>query len=188
MNSIHNVNQYLGDYCVHCFRLYCPFAVSLIYGLILFRQAAGGRDIILHDDFFIFILPADEETMDRKKELILTLTRWIDDNIHLPLKIEQVAERSGYSRWHLQRMFYDVMQQSLGKYIREKKLMRAAEDLRTGDETVMEISLRYGFESQQSFTRSFSGKYQVPPATFRRCITQEPQPSGLCQIAEPAGD
>ncbi|MBS0855452.1 helix-turn-helix domain-containing protein [Tatumella sp. JGM16] len=106
--------------------------------------------------------------MDRKKMLILTLTRWIDENIHLPLKIEQVAERSGYSRWHLQRMFYQVMKQSLGKYIREKKLTLAAQDLLTGDETVMEISLRYGFESQQSFTRSFSGKYHLPPATFRR--------------------
>ena len=111
--------------------------------------------------------------MDRKQQLILTLTHWIDDNIHLPLKIEQVAERSGYSRWHLQRMFYQVMKQSLGKYIREKKLMRAAEDLLNSNESVMEISLRYGFESQQSFTRSFTGKYHIPPATFRRGISGE---------------
>ena len=111
--------------------------------------------------------------MERKQQLILTLTHWIDDNIHLPLKIEQVAERSGYSRWHLQRMFYQVMKQSLGKYIREKKLMRAAEDLLNSNESVMEISLRYGFESQQSFTRSFTGKYHIPPATFRRGISGE---------------
>ncbi|WP_294904838.1 helix-turn-helix domain-containing protein [Tatumella sp. UBA2305] len=111
--------------------------------------------------------------MDRKHQLILTLTYWIDDNIHLPLKIEHVAERSGYSRWHLQRMFYQVMKQSLGKYIREKKLMRAAEDLLNSNESVMEISLRYGFESQQSFTRSFTGKYHIPPATFRRGISGE---------------
>jgi len=111
--------------------------------------------------------------MDRKQQLILTLTHWIDDNIHLPLKIEHVAERSGYSRWHLQRMFYQVMKQSLGKYIREKKLMRAADDLLNSNESVMEISLRYGFESQQSFTRSFTGKYHIPPATFRRGITGE---------------
>ncbi len=115
--------------------------------------------------------------MDRRQQLILTLTHWIDDNIHLPLKIEHVAERSGYSRWHLQRMFYQVMQQSLGKYIREKKLMRAAEDLRNSNETVMEISLRYGFESQQSFTRSFSGKYHLPPAAFRRKTCCESLPA-----------
>ncbi|ARU94261.1 helix-turn-helix domain-containing protein [Tatumella citrea] len=124
--------------------------------------------------------------MDRKQQLILTLTHWIDDNIHLPLKIEQVAERSGYSRWHLQRMFYQVMKQSLGKYIREKKLMRAAEDLRNSNETVMEISLRYGFESQQSFTRSFSGKYHLPPAAFRRIASCESMPDGYTSNNEGA--
>jgi len=106
--------------------------------------------------------------MDRNESIIHELTKWIDRNIDKPLKIEDVASKSGYSKWHLQRMFLQVMHISLGLYIRERKLDCAALDLLSGHESVLQISVKYGYDSQQSFTRTFVKKYQVPPATFRR--------------------
>ena len=44
--------------------------------------------------------------MDRHETIICELLTWIDENIRSPLKIEDVAQRSGYSKWHLQRMFH----------------------------------------------------------------------------------
>ena len=106
--------------------------------------------------------------MSRQHAIIHELTTWIDENLTQPMKIEDVARRAGYSRWHLQRMFFDVMNERLGHYIRDKKLISAADELCSTSLSVMEISLKYGYESQQSFTRSFCRKYQVPPATYRR--------------------
>lgn len=106
--------------------------------------------------------------MERNESIIHELTEWIDRNIDKPLKIEEVAAKAGYSKWHLQRIFLQVMHISLGLYIRERKLDFAALDLLSGHESVLQISVKYGYESQQSFTRTFVKKYQVPPATFRR--------------------
>lgn len=71
------------------------------------------------------------------------------------MKIEDVAQQAGYFRWHLQRMFYDVINERLNHYIREKKLVLAASELCTTTLTMMDISLKYGYESQPFFTHSF---------------------------------
>ena len=43
-----------------------------------------------------------------------------------------------------------------GRYIRERKLLLAARDLRDTDQRVYDICLKYGFDSQQTFTRVFT--------------------------------
>jgi hypothetical protein len=48
---------------------------------------------------------------------------------------------------------FAVQRESLGRYIRERKLRLAARDLRDTDQRVYDICLKYGFDSQQTFTR-----------------------------------
>lgn len=99
---------------------------------------------------------------------IQALLKWIDENICDNLKIDDVATRSGYSKWHLQRVFNLYVGMSLGQYIRQKKLILAAKDLLSTSESILDISVKYGYESQQSFTRTFSKYYRMPPAYYRR--------------------
>ena len=105
--------------------------------------------------------------MFRTEDIIDEITQWIDSNLHKPLKIEDVAARAGYSRWHLQRIFVQVKEVSLGKYIRDKKLKLAATALIETNEPVMSIAYKYGFNSLQTFTRVFSKKYKLPPLRYR---------------------
>lgn len=112
--------------------------------------------------------------MLKLENFIAELTRWIDNNIHKPIKIEDVATRSGYSKWHLQRVFFQVTHVSLAHYIRERKLALAASDLIQSSESILAIAHKYGFDSQQSFTRVFAKKYQSPPSRFRRMNEQTP--------------
>lgn len=109
--------------------------------------------------------------MNREQETVNSLIVWIEDNLARPLKIDEVAAKAGYSKWHLQRMFQRVMNISMGDYIRDRKLTLAAHDLLDSRDTVIAISLKYGYDSQQSFTRTFARKYRVPPATYRRMNT-----------------
>lgn len=106
--------------------------------------------------------------MFRTEDIIDEITQWIDSNLHKPLKIEDVTARAGYSKWHLQRVFLQVKGENIAAYIRGKKLSLAAKDLTKSNDRVLEISFRYGFESQQSFTRSFSKKYNIPPQRYRQ--------------------
>lgn len=51
-----------------------------------------------------------------------SLLEWIDENIYVNLKIDDVAKKSGYSKWHLQRVFSLYTGMTLGHYIRKRRL------------------------------------------------------------------
>ena len=87
-------------------------------------------------------------------QVIDTIVEWIDDNLHQPLRIDDIARHAGYSKWHLQRLFLQYKGESLGRYIRERKLPLAARDLRDTDQRVYDICLKYGFDSQQTLPAS----------------------------------
>lgn len=76
-------------------------------------------------------------------QVIDTIVEWIDDNLHQPLRIDDIARHAGYSKWHLQRLFLQYKGESLGRYIRERKLLLAARDLRDTDQRVYDICLKY---------------------------------------------
>lgn len=102
--------------------------------------------------------------------VVQDLIIWIDKNIECPnaLTIDHVAKRVGYSKWHLQRIFRDVTGESLGVYIRGRRLDLACIDLCRGQLRIIEICIQYGFDSQQSFTRSFKRKFKFTPANYRK--------------------
>ena len=57
---------------------------------------------------------------------ITDLKAWIDNNLEEKLDINTVADRAGYSKWHLQRMFKRQTGYALGEYIRMQKLKVSA--------------------------------------------------------------
>jgi len=110
--------------------------------------------------------------MSVPKDFMESLLEWVDDNMQRPLRIEDVAKQSGYSKWYLQRMFTGWAGKSLGAYIRERKLQLAAEDLKNTSDRILDISVRYGFDSQQSFTRTFGKQFNTSPGAYRRTSEQ----------------
>lgn len=66
------------------------------------------------------------------------------------------------------RLFLQYKGESLGRYIRERKLLLAARDLRDTDQRVYDICLKYGFDSQQTFTRVFTRTFNQPPGAYRK--------------------
>ena len=48
-------------------------------------------------------------------QVIDTIVEWIDDNLHQPLRIDDIARHAGYSKWHLQRLFLQYKGESLGR-------------------------------------------------------------------------
>ncbi len=73
------------------------------------------------------------------QQIIQTLIEWIDEHIDQPLNIDVVAKKSGYSKWYLQRMFRTVTHQTLGEYIRQRRLLLAAVELRTTERGFIDV-------------------------------------------------
>jgi len=103
------------------------------------------------------------------------LIDWIDNNIEARLDLDTVADRAGYSKWHLQRMFKEHTGHPLGEYIRAKKLKKSADRLTTTNEPILNVAISLGFDSQQSFNRSFKRQYGVAPGAWRRHAAHVPR-------------
>jgi len=100
--------------------------------------------------------------------IIKDLLSWLDSHLESPLTLDHVAAKSGYSKWHLQRMFKEVTGQAIGSYIRKRRLSKSAIALRLTGKSILEIALQYHFDSQQTFTRAFKKQFNQTPAYYRR--------------------
>ncbi|PPS57908.1 hypothetical protein CRX72_08025 [Pantoea sp. BRM17] len=72
---------------------------------------------------------------------------------------DEMRVHSGYSKWHLQRMFKEVTGHAIGAYIRARRLSKAAVALRLTSRPILDIALQYRFDSQQTFTRAFKKQF-----------------------------
>lgn len=102
---------------------------------------------------------------------IQDLLTWIDNNLESRLDINTVSRRAGYSKWHLQRIFKEHTGYPIGEYIRAQKLQKSVERLIQSDEPIINVAIALGFESQQSFNRSFKRQYGQAPGAWRRSIS-----------------
>lgn len=79
----------------------------------------------------------------------------------------QMAKRSASSLFHFQRMFTYIAGIPLGEYIRRRRMTLAAMDLASGREKVLEVALKYGYDSPTAFNRAFQSVHGIPPSMAR---------------------
>jgi len=96
------------------------------------------------------------------------LISWIESNIAKRLLLDEVVIKSGFSRWYLQRIFKKHTGISLGAFIKNAQMDSAKKDILFSEKSISDVALKYGYESQQSFTRAFSRYYGIPPAAYRK--------------------
>jgi AraC family transcriptional regulator len=79
----------------------------------------------------------------------------------------QVARISCCSTYHFQRMFSFITNVPLSEYIRRRRLTLAAFELQQSGAKVIDIALKYGYESPEAFSRAFKKMHGVMPKSAR---------------------
>ncbi len=92
----------------------------------------------------------------------------IEERIQEKLTVEALAREIHFSKYHYQRMFREAVGDSVMGYVTRRKLALAAGELAETDSTVLEVALRYGYDSHEGFTRSFRAHMGVTPAEYRK--------------------
>lgn len=108
-----------------------------------------------------------------KNEYIRDLLTWIENNLTNPLSLDIISTKSGYSKWYLQRIFKEQTGFSLASYVRARRLYYAAFKLRFTQKSIIDISLEYQFDSQQTFSRCFKKHFAESPSTYRHSSNQD---------------
>ncbi|KEY58090.1 helix-turn-helix domain-containing protein [Serratia sp. DD3] len=100
--------------------------------------------------------------------LVCALSKWVETHLGRVIHLEELAAYSGYSLWHMQKLFKEATGISLGKYIRERRLAGAVYQLRSSDAPIFDIALDFGFGSQSHFTYMFRKRFNITPYDFRQ--------------------
>ena len=81
--------------------------------------------------------------------------------------LEQAASLANCSLFHFLRMFEVVTGMTAGDYSRRRRLSRAAIDLAAGGDKVIDVALRYGYDSPEAFARAFRRMFGITPSEAR---------------------
>ena len=89
---------------------------------------------------------------------------YVEENITKDIDFEEAAKRAYSSPFHFQRIFSILCGLSLGDYIRIRRLSLAGEELSRGSAKIIDIALKYGYDTPESFSRAFTRFHGIAPS------------------------
>ncbi len=94
--------------------------------------------------------------------------RYIEEHLAQEIAFQKAASIACCSEYHFKRMFSFLSGITLSEYIRLRRLSAAALELQTSDIKVIDLALKYGYDSPDSFTRAFQAFHGITPTLARK--------------------
>lgn len=104
--------------------------------------------------------------MDMLKQMNAAI-QYIEDNLNDEIDYKKIAKTANYSEFHFKRMFSILSGITLSEYIRKRRLTLAGFDLKHLDMKVIDVAIKYGYSSADSFTRAFQSLHGITPSEAR---------------------
>lgn len=105
-----------------------------------------------------------------KSEIIESTIQYIESQLKKDgkaLSLDGIADKIGYSKFYLNRIFQEQVGATIHQYVLERRLSAAAEKLVYTDKSITDIAYEAGYQSQQTFTNVFSNAYRCSPLKYR---------------------
>ncbi|MBC8590166.1 AraC family transcriptional regulator [Wansuia hejianensis] len=106
--------------------------------------------------------------IDKKEQRILDIQHFIDENFRKDISLDSIASEFFISKYYLSHSFKDVTGFTIKQYILLKRISYAKNQLYFTDNSVTDIAMDCGFNSQSSFIRTFGEKEGITPLQFRK--------------------
>lgn len=91
---------------------------------------------------------------------------WIDGKLTDNLTLKEISNYIGYSEFHTSRKFKEYTGSTLRRYIMLRRLSQAAKELRDKNVRIIDIAFKYGFNSQEAFSKSFFKAFNINPGEY----------------------
>ena len=106
--------------------------------------------------------------------MINNLIQMIEENIREDLHLDALAEKTGFSKYYVHRLFKALTGQTLMTYVRGRRLSLSLNELINTDLNIIDIALEYRFSHEQSYIRAFKQQFNMTPAQYRRVHCEMP--------------
>lgn len=93
--------------------------------------------------------------------------KYLEEHITEEIDYEQVAKCAYSSSFYFQRVFSAVCGVSIGEYVRNRRLSLAGNELAGGGKRVIDVAMKYGYDTPESFARAFLKFHGVSPSEVK---------------------
>lgn len=100
-------------------------------------------------------------------EYLNKMIEYIENNLTENIDYKKLAKIVGVSEYSLQRIFMFLSNISIAEYIRKRRLSRALEELKTTNIKVIDLAIKYQYDSSISFSRAFKNMFGITPSECR---------------------
>ena len=125
----------------------------------------------IHGSFLYIDLRKDDDRMDWVQRMNEAIS-YIEAHITEEIDYAEAAKIACCSVYHFQRMFPFITDVSLSEYIRRRRLTLAAYELQNSDIKVIDLALKYGYDSPEAFARAFQNMHGTTPTAARQAGTK----------------
>lgn len=105
--------------------------------------------------------------MNGLTEGLQNAVEYIEDNLTEELNINDIAAKAYVSAFYFQKIFSVLCGFTVGDYIRSRRLTCAAQELSAEDARIIDIAMKYGYDSPDSFTRAFTRFHGISPSAAK---------------------
>lgn len=101
--------------------------------------------------------------------MLIEAMEYVENNLTEPIKTEDIANHLFCSKSSLEKLFKYCNNISIRDYIIRRRMSCAAKEIAKHPETsLLDIGIKYGYGSNEAFTRAFYGVWQTTPSEFKR--------------------
>lgn len=100
-------------------------------------------------------------------EYLNQMVKYIEEHLTENIEYKKLAKIVGVSEYNLQRIFTFLTNMSISEYIRKRRLSRALEELKTTNIKIIDLAIKYNYDSSMSFSRAFKQYFNMTPTECR---------------------
>jgi len=100
-------------------------------------------------------------------ESLQNAINYMEDHLLENITIENIAKQANVSEFHFQRIFSVLTEIPVGEYLRRRRLTLAAQELSTTDSKIIDVALKYGYDTPESFSKAFRRQHGITPSQAR---------------------
>lgn len=101
-------------------------------------------------------------------EALQQAINYMEEHLHEPITIEDIAAQANVSPFHFQRSFMILTDTTVGEYLRRRRLTLAAQELTTTEAKVIDLAYKYGYDSPEAFAKAFRKQHGLSPTEARK--------------------
>lgn len=101
-------------------------------------------------------------------KIIEDAIEYIEGNITEDLTVSRIAGEVNTSAFYFQKGFSMLCGYTVGEYVRMRRLSIAGEEVLSSDVKVIDLAVKYGYDSPDSFTKAFTRFHGSTPTDVRR--------------------